>query len=88
METALAKYVLKCSQMFYGLTPMKTRQLAYQFAEKNGLKIPDSWKKNQMAGDDWFSAFLNRNPELSIRKPEATSLARMTAFNGTVVGVF
>ncbi|XP_050300113.1 uncharacterized protein LOC126738716 [Anthonomus grandis grandis] len=88
MEQALAEYLLKCSSMFYGLTPKKTRQLAFQFASRNKLLIPDSWATQAMAGEEWFAGFLRRNPELSIRKPEATSLARMTAFNKTVVGEF
>jgi hypothetical protein len=88
MEESLAQYLLKCSSMFYGLSPKKTRQLAYQFAVRNSLKIPDTWKIKKMAGKDWFSAFLRRNPNLSIRKPEATSLARMTAFNRTTVSEF
>ncbi|XP_074040581.1 uncharacterized protein [Leptinotarsa decemlineata] len=88
MEKMLADYLLHCSKMFYGMTPKKCRQIAYQFAEANDVKVPNSWEENQQAGEDWFTGFMKRNSTLSIRKPEATSLARMTAFNKTTVGEF
>ena len=81
METILVRYLLKCASMFYGLTPKQTRQLAYEFAVQNNLKIPVTWTKTKMAGKDWFSGFMSRNKNLSIRKPEATSVSRMASFN-------
>lgn len=35
----------------------------------------------QMAGRDWFTHFMHRHKDLSIRAPQATSLARATTFN-------
>lgn len=43
---------------------------------------------NDKSLEDWFSKFLKRHPNLSIRKPQATSLARATAFNLTTVAEF
>lgn len=88
MEKLLEKYLLQCQKMFYGVTPKKSRELAYQYAEQNRLKYPESWKEKHQAGEDWFSGFMKRHSNLSIRKPEATSLARMTAFNRTTVKEF
>lgn len=41
-----------------------------------------------MAGKDWLQAFIRRHPQLSIRKPEATSIARITGFNKDTVKLF
>lgn len=88
MENALANYLLKCSSMFYGLTPKAIKNLAYKFAIQNELKVPTSWTEIKTAGKDWFWGFMKRHPNLSIRKPEATSLARMTSFNENNVKIF
>lgn len=50
--------------------------------------IPESWIRNKSAGNDWFTAFLKRNPNLALRSPEATSLSRATSFNRTNVEQF
>ncbi|XP_071575010.1 uncharacterized protein [Temnothorax nylanderi] len=50
--------------------------------------MPASWMKNKIAGEDWFSALLKRNSNISIRKPEATIEARVTSFNRTNVELF
>ncbi|XP_072390743.1 uncharacterized protein [Diabrotica undecimpunctata] len=41
-----------------------------------------------MCGKDWFYSFMHRHPELSLRKPEATSLSRITAFNREELKIF
>ena len=66
-ETVLASYLLKASAVFFGLTPLEVRKLAYQWAVKKNIKVPQKWLETEVAGVEWFSGFLKRNPELSIR---------------------
>ena len=74
--------------MNYGMTATEVRQAAYKMAVQNNLNIPESWTANQCAGMEWFLQLRLRNPSLSLRKPEKTSLSRATAFNRTNVADF
>ena len=87
MEEDLANHIKSLSNMFYGLSTNKCRQLAFEFAMQNNITIPDNWEKKRIAGIDWFLSFKFKYG-LSVRKPEATSLARATAFNRHTVGNF
>ena len=79
-ESSLKNYLLQMASIFYGY-PKDVRCLAYECAVQYKIKIPESWTENKMAGKEWITSFLKRNPKLSIRKPEATSLGRATSFN-------
>ena len=76
----LGKYVADLSAQFFGLTPRKLRILAFEFTAQNKLAATESWNSRGMAGRRCLQYFLTRN-NLSLRKPEPTSLSQATAFN-------
>lgn len=87
-EAVLMQYLLKSSAMFYGLSTRDVRNLAFGVAQKLNIPMPKNWLDYQMAGVDWFLNFMKRHRELSLRKPQATSLSRATSFNRHNVGMF
>ena len=87
-EKEFVEYLLKCQLMNHGLTPKEARKLAFEWGKLIGVETPESWVRDDIAGVDWFSGFMKRNPELSIRKPENTSQARAAGFNPVVVNLF
>lgn len=88
-ESELVTYLLDASKMFFGLSPKETKKLAYELAISLGKFVPRNWKINVSAGDDWLSGFMHRHASvLSVRKPEATSLSRISSFNRTNVNLF
>ncbi|CAK1586780.1 unnamed protein product [Parnassius mnemosyne] len=87
-EDELGAYLVHMSKMYYGLTVVQLRKVAYQFAKANKMKYPSSWDHSQQAGRDWYRGFLERQQTLSLRTPEPTSLARATAFNKHTVAEF
>ena len=87
-EQELVKYTQRASDIYFGLTAKEVRKLAFQAAKFFECEVPSSWEANKQAGKDWFTCFLKRHPALSLRTPEATSLARATSFNRTNVDCF
>jgi len=87
-EQELAVYLIEAQVISHGLTPKQLRKLAYSFAKWNGIPTPPNWVKHETAGGDWFTMFMKRNKQISIRKPEATSTARAAALNPAVMEKF
>ncbi|CAH4034246.1 unnamed protein product [Pieris brassicae] len=82
----LANLVKKMANIFYGFYANQIRRVAFEYAEKLNVKHNFN-QASIMAGRDWLHAFMARN-NISIRKPEATSINRITAFNKTEVSLF
>lgn len=86
-EKELCEYVVNMEQRLFGLTPTELRSLAFQVANRNDFNNPFN-KETQLAGVDWLNGFLQRHPNISFRKPEATSAARAMGFNKISVGKY
>ncbi|KAB0803136.1 hypothetical protein PPYR_00106 [Photinus pyralis] len=80
LEEILVSHLRDLEVRFFGLNMVELRRLAFDIAESNHLPHPFN-KTKKMAGWDWVHGFLKRNPSISLRLPEKTSLARAQAFN-------
>lgn len=87
-EEALKSYVKECALTFYGLSTKDCRRVAYQMAKMNGIKVHESWDREKMAGFEWLRSFRKRHADVSLKKPEACSLARATSFNKENIKTF
>lgn len=87
-EKLMVNYIIRAAEIYYGFPPKEIRKLAYELAAKYEIKRPNKWDVNKMAGEDWFTSFMKRNQELSIRCAQPTSLSRATSFNAANVNLF
>ena len=87
-EIALVDYMLKSAAMYYGMTPHDIRSFAFESAIFYELSIPESWHKNKEAGKYWFTGFMKRHRNISVRQTETTSLSRAMNFNRPNVNLF
>ncbi|CAH1993676.1 unnamed protein product [Acanthoscelides obtectus] len=86
LEEKLVEYILHMEQIFYGLTRMDVRKIAYQLTVQNNIPNPF---KNDIAGRASLDHFLKRyKHQLSLRKPTGTSYARVQGFNPAAINKF
>lgn len=76
--------LLLLSNIFYDVAPLQLRMLAFEFASQNNIK--NNFKK-KLAGKNWFYGFMARHAEVSLRKPESLSVAKIKGFNRAAVRV-
>ena len=73
--------------MMLGITRRDLMSVAYQVARAHGCEARFN-SESQTAGKKWFNLFMKRHPDLKLRSPEATSLARATGFNDQAVSAY
>jgi hypothetical protein len=86
-EERLVETILGMQDKLFGLSRNDVRKMVFDFCEQNGIKHPFNVQAG-IAGKDWFSAFLRRHSNLSLRVPEAVSIQRAMGFNRTKVNQF
>jgi hypothetical protein len=84
--------ILKKLNNLFGRYMGKTKTVPFYsslpYATQEKCIVPLSWSVKKEAGRDWLSGFMRRRQDLSIRKPQATSLSRATSFNKHYVDSF
>lgn len=50
MEDDLANHFKRLADQFHGLGPMKCRELAFEFAIRNKIPVPENWTRKACAG--------------------------------------
>lgn len=80
IENQLVFYMRDQDDRFMPLSRKEFMKLSFDLAEH--LKIPHQFnKQNKAAGKQFYYDFMARHPELSLRRPESTSLQRALGFN-------
>ena len=54
MENDLTQSCINLARVHHGLSSEKKKQLAFEFALRNNLKMPQSWLENRKAGRQRF----------------------------------
>lgn len=86
-EKEISNLVIKLTNLFYGLTTIELRHLAFEYAEKNHIK--HNFNREQgVARYDWLYLFTKRNSEVKLRVPDNTSINRIRAFSREKVDLF
>lgn len=62
LETTLLNYLIHCSRIYYGLTPLNVKILAYDYAKANNVAYPKNWDISKQAFKDWFNSFFKKAP--------------------------
>ena len=74
-EAELTEYIITVGQLGFG----KTRKQIKSIAEKVALE-KDTLRKDRIT-NGWFTSFIKRHPELSLRKGDSTCQSRMNAMS-------
>lgn len=86
-ENEIAEQIKLIGSLYYDITITDLRRLVFKYAELNNIRNNFD-KKAKTAGLDWVQGFIRRYPTVFVRKVEATSLNKISAFNREYVTYF
>lgn len=81
-ESRLEGYLIRMSEMGFGLTREDVMAMAFTIAEKTQRPHPFT---GGCAGRGWYDGFMRRHPRLSLRTPQALSYRRARSSNKDVI---
>ena len=81
VEQGIHDHLQSMEKSLHGFTARNVCRLPFNVASKAGCSCPFSEAKG-LAGKDRLTGFFKRFPDLSLRDPEASSVARHVGFNG------
>ena len=84
-EDKVAEYLIKMSEMGFGLTKEGVMGIAFSIVNKTGRQHPFH---NGMAGRAWFDGFMRRHPRITVRSPQALSYCRAISANEETISDF
>ena len=82
-EQELAQHIKDLAAVGFPCSRDDVRRLAYEYAKRNSIQ--GFSEKKEKAGYYWFSGFMSRFPELSIKSAENLSVPRAMSMNVTQV---
>lgn len=86
-EKQILEHIKGLERRLFGITQKDLCVLVFDWAEAN--KIQHRFNKiKKRAGWDWIKGFRRRHPEITLRRPENTSIARAMAFNKPNIAKF
>lgn len=87
LENALVNHIKKLDSMLMPLTKKEFLETVFKLAEAKGLSHTFN-NETKQAGKHFYNYFKKRHPDITLRVPESTSLARSIGFNRKQVEIF
>jgi len=87
-EQALVDRIIYLQRLGFGLTITDVRRLAFDFVQKTNIHGSLFNADKKIAGWDWYRAFMQRHPEITVRMAQNISHARAQCMNRPMVHTF